>query len=155
MTDKRLHKVSVTYSLVTEESVVDGDHADHGYIQPGTEARRSFANGRKRDIERNVRMARADKFEFATLREALAFISRQNCASHETCWDGSERTMGIYCTDAYQGCDVENFRGSPVLSVGYDLHIQGCSYGTLDRLARVLMTNGVYFANCRRVQRSA
>jgi hypothetical protein len=149
--------VSVTYNLTTEESVQDGDHADHGYIDARDESRRSYAAGRKRDIESNMRQARAGKFDFPSLRAALAFISSQNCAHHETCWTGplgaaGESTLSVYCTDAYQGCDVEHVDGSRVVSIGYCLHIDGCSAGTADRIARVLAANGVYFANRRDLQ---
>lgn len=147
MATKRLHRVSVTYTLITEASVQDGDHADNGYIDARTERRRSFSNGRRRDVERNIRIAQSGKCDFPSIREALRFIDAQNCSHHESCWDGSERTLGISATDAYQGCDVETLGGSPVISVNYDLHLQGLSYGTLDRLARVLASNGVYFAN--------
>lgn len=147
MSEKRLHRVSVTYSLVTESSVQDGDHADHGYIDARTERRRSFANGRSRDVQRNIRIAQAGKCDFPSIREALRFIDAQNCAHLESCWDGSERTLSVSATEAYQGCDVESLHGSPVISVSYDLHLQGLSYGTLDRLVRVLASNGVYFAN--------
>lgn len=155
---ERVMRVSVTYDLVTEESSQDGDHADHGYIDARTERRRSYAAGRKRDVESNMRQARAGKFDFPSLREALAFISKQSCAHHETCWTGpmgaaGEQTLTVYCTDAYQGCDVETVDGSQVTSVSYCLHIDGCSAGTADRIARVLAANGVYFANRRDLQR--
>jgi len=151
----KLHKVSVTYTLITEESSQDGDSADNGYIDPATERRRSFSNGRKRDVQRNIRRAQAGAFEFPSIREALAFIDRQSCSHHETCWDGCDRSLSVSCTGAYQGCDVESFRGSRVVSVDYDLHVQGTSYGTLERIARMLAANGVYFANRRDLQRKS
>lgn len=146
-------RVAVTYDLVTEESVQDGDHADHGYIDARTQRRRSYAMGRKRDVESNMRQGRAGKFDFPSLREALRFIDAQNCAHHETCWLGTEDCLSVYCTDAYQGCDVETVRGSRVISVSYALHIQGCSEGTMERIARMLAANGVYFANRTDLQR--
>lgn len=149
----KLHRVSVTYSLVTESSVQDGDHADNGYIDARTERRRSFRGGRKRDVERSIRLAQAGKFDFPTIREAIAFIDRQSCAHHESCSTPDERTLCVSATGAYQGRDVETLDGSPVISVDYDLHIQGLSYGSGDRLARVLAANGVYFANRRDLQR--
>lgn len=146
-------RVSVTYDLVTEASAEDGDHADNGYIDARTERRRSFSNGRKRDIDASMRQARAGKFDFPSLREALRFIDAQNCGHHETCWLGTEDCLSVYCTDAYQGCDVESIRGSRVVSVSYCLHIEGCSEGTMERIARMLASNGVYFANRRDLQR--
>lgn len=145
--------VSVTYDLVTEESVQDGDTADNGYIHPTTEQRRSFSNGRRRDVERNMRLARAGKLDFPSLRAAFAFIDNQSCAHHETCWSGNETTLSVRATDAYQGLDIEECGGSLVLSVSYDLHIEGVSNGTLDRLARVLASNRVYCANRRQLRR--
>jgi hypothetical protein len=144
-------RVSVTYDIVTEASVVDGDTADNGYIQPGTEARRSYARGGKRIIDRNIRMSRAGRFDW-TLRDALAFLDSQNCASHETCWQRSDDTMSIDASGAYQGCDVERLGGSTVLSIRYTLHIAGATYGTLDRVARLLQGR-VYFANAPQLNR--
>lgn len=148
-------RVSVTYDLVTEALVQDGDTADNGYIDPATERRRSFSNGRKRDLDRTHRLARAGKFDFPSLRAALAYVSGRNCAAHETCWTGDESCMSIYATGEYEGCDVEHFRGSRVLSANYALHIEGASLGTLERLARVLAHQPherVYFANRRDLQ---
>lgn len=146
-------RVSVTYDLVTEASASDGDHADNGYIDARTEQRRSFRRGGWRNTERSMRLARAGKFDFPSLREAMRFIDAQNCEHHETCWLGSEDCLSVYCTGAYQGCDVESVRGSQVVSVDYCLHIEGCSAGSMDRIARVLAANGVYFANRRDLQR--
>lgn len=141
-------RVSVTYSVITEASVVDGDHADHGYIHPLTEARRSYARGGKRVIERNIRMSRAGKFDWS-LREAIAFIVGRSCNSHESRWLRSDYRLTIIACGEYQGADEgkERMHGSPVVSVNYDLHIEGVSYGTLDRLARMFARNGVYFCN--------
>lgn len=150
-------RVSVTYDLVTEESVQDGDTADNGYIDPATERRRSFASGRKRDVERSMRLSRAGKFDWPSLRAALAFIGSQNCAHHETCWTGplgaaGESALSVYCTDAYQDCNAEYVGKSRIVSTSYCLHIDGCSAGTADRIARMLAANGVYFANRRDLQ---
>lgn len=145
-------RVSVTYSVVTESSVVDGDYADHGFIDPRSEQRRSFARGGKRAVERNIRMSQAGRFDW-TLREAIEFIVGRSCASHESCWQRADDTLTIEATGEYQGCDIERMGGSRVLSVSYSLHIDcerpegGVAYGTLDRLARLFASNGVYFAN--------
>lgn len=152
-------RVSVTYDLATEDSVQDGDTADSGYIDARTERRRSFSNGRKRDVESSMRQARAGKFDFPSLREALRFIDAQSCSHHETCWTGplgaaGESTLSVYCTDAYQDGHSEHVRGSRVVSVSYCLHIDGCSAGTADRIARVLASNGVYFANRRDLRKA-
>lgn len=149
-------RVSVTYDVITEASVEDGDYADHGYIQPGTEARRSYARGGKRVIERNIRMSRAGRFDW-TLREAIEFIGGRSCNSHESCWVGSDDRLTIIASGEYQGVDEgkERIAGSPVISVNYDLHIEGVSFGTLDRLARMFASNGVYFANMPRLLRAA
>jgi hypothetical protein len=149
-------RVSVTYDVVTEASAIDGDHADHGYIQPDTETRRSYARGGKRQIDRNVRMSRAGRFDWK-LRDAIEFIATRACECHETCWVRSNDTLSIRACSEYQGCDAgkERINGSPVVSVSYDLHIDGVSFGTLDRLARMFARNGVYFANVPALMREA
>jgi len=141
-------KVSVTYDVVTEESVVDGATADNGWIDPKTEARRSLMNGRKRDTARHLRMAQAGKLNWR-LRDAIAFISAQNCAHHESCWtpENNHCGLGVSATDAYETHSTDAQPG--VLSINYDLHVQGLSAGSYARLARVLASNGVYFANMR------
>jgi hypothetical protein len=67
-------RINVTFESVTEESAVDGDWSDHGWIEPGTEAQRSLHNGGKRMYERNLRMERAGRFDWPSLRAALTFI---------------------------------------------------------------------------------
>lgn len=151
-------RVSVTYDLVTRESSEDGATADNGYIDARTEQRRSFSNGRTRDIERNRRIARAGRCDFHSLREAMAFIERQCCEHMETCWTGplgaaGESTLSVYCTGARDEYESELFNGSRIVSTDYCLHIDGCSAGTADRIARLLAANGVYFANRRDLQR--
>jgi hypothetical protein len=146
-------RVSITYDVVTRESAQDGDTADNGYIHPATEARRSLSNGRNRDIERNMRLARAGKFDFPSLRAALSFISARNCSHHESCWV-AEDTMSIYTGSEYSEGYEETFRGSVVAGVSYALHISGASHGTLERLARLLANTSlqserVSFANRR------
>jgi hypothetical protein len=132
-------RVSVTYDVVTEESVVDGATADNGYIQPGTESRRSFSNGRKRDIGRSMRMARAGKFDW-TLRGALAFIDAQNCATLEGEWTGvHDNSLRVYASGSYD----EQACGGPRES--FALHLTPVSYGTCDRLQRLLASKGVRF----------
>jgi hypothetical protein len=132
-------RVSVTYDVVTEESVADGDTTDNGYIQPGTEARRSFSNGRKRDIERNMRMSRAGKFDW-TLRDALAFIDSQNCATLEGQWTGvHDNSLRVYASGSYD----EQAYGGPRES--FSLHLTPVSYGSCDRLQRLLASKGVRF----------
>jgi hypothetical protein len=138
-------RVSVTYDIVTEASVVDGDHADNGYIDPRDESRRSFARGGKVRVGRNIRMSRTGRFDW-TLREALEFLDNRSCQSYESCWQRSDDTLSIDGSGEYQGCDVERMGGSRVISVSYTLHIAEATYGTLDRIARLLQGR-VYFAN--------
>jgi len=148
-------RVSVTYDLVTEASAADGDHADHGYIHPLTEARRSCARGGWRVTERNFRMSRAGRFDWS-LREAIAFIAGRSCSAHETCFSGTEDRIIIRCTDEYKGADEgkETIRGSRVVSVSYDLIIESPRWGTLMRLARLAAYHGVYLANMPLVMRA-
>jgi hypothetical protein len=131
------HNIRITYEVITEESAKHGDTADNGWIHPETELRRSLTIGGNRMRERNIRMARAGKFNW-TLRDAIKFIDSQCCAEIEGD-DGDidrlyVRAMGEYYSQAYQGEQVN-----------YGLHIEGVSSGTVDRLARVLRANGVRF----------
>lgn len=136
--------VSVTYDVITEASAVDGDMADNGWIHPGTEARRSLRLGGKRMYERNLRMARAGKFDW-TLRDALAFIEAQCCGHLEGEFVGvHDNKLRVYATGAY-GSESEVCGGSPVTSLSYAGHVDGASYGTLDRLTRFLASKGVTF----------
>jgi hypothetical protein len=146
----RKMRVSVTFDIVTEQSALEGDAAMRGYIDPRTERERPTDSGRKRDIERTEHAARSGRLDWR-LRDAIAFIARQNCAHHETDWtqENAGRGLAIYATDAYETHSTDARDG--VTSVNYALHIDGLSYGSFGRLARVLRTNGVYFANVRRV----
>jgi hypothetical protein len=146
-------KVSVTYDIVTEESVVDGDTADRGYIDPTTERERSLVNGRRRDIERTTR-ARDKGRLYWRLREAIAFIDKQCCASHESCWtpENNHCGLGVSASGAYETHSTDARPG--VVSVNYDLHVRGLSAGSYARLARVLANNGVRFANMRSLCRA-
>lgn len=143
-------RVSVTYDVVTQASAEEGDAAERGYIDPRTERERPTDAGRKRDIERTERLAKAGRLAWR-LRDAIAFIGRQNCANHETDWtqENNGRGLAVYATDAYETQSTDARPG--VLSVNYCLHVDGLSYGSFARLARVLAGNGVYFANVRRV----
>lgn len=142
-------RVSVTYDIVTPASAEEGDAAERGYIDPRTERERPTDAGRKRDIERTERAAKAGRLNWS-LRDAIAFIGRQNCARHETDWTqgANGRGLAVYATDAYETQSTDARPG--VLSVNYSLHVDGLSYGSFARLARVLAGNGVCFANQRR-----
>ena len=140
-------QVSVTYDIVTEESAQYGDAAERGYIDPRTERERPTDAGRKRDIERTVRAAKAGRLNWR-LRDALAFIDQQCCAHAESDWtlDEYERPgLAVYATDAYETHSTDARPG--VTSVNYSLHVDGLSAGSYLRLARLLASKGVYFGN--------
>jgi hypothetical protein len=119
---------TVTYETYTEDSLRDGDMADHGWIQPVTERLRSLRKGGRRIYDRNVRMARAGKFDWR-LRDAIEFIAGQSFASHEVAV--TERGVRVSGRAAYHESE---YRGE---LHGAELHIE-CSAGTAQRLARAL-----------------
>lgn len=139
-------KVSVTYDVVTEESVQDGDTADGGFIDPRTERRRSLKRGGKREYERTLKASRAGRLNW-DLSEAMRWIEAQCCGHHETDWCPENDRCGltVYSTDAYETHSTDAQPG--VLSINYALHVKGLSAGSFIRLARLLRSNGVYFAN--------
>lgn len=124
------HEIRISYSTLTEESVSNGDHADNGYVQfDGTRAVPSST----------------DECISWGLRDAVKFMFDRN-SSIETCdipgvggW-----YSGTGCTD---DCEDDE------IGVCYDMHVKHVSDGTAMRLARVMASNGVYFANSRELQR--
>ncbi len=143
--------VRVTYDVVTEASVVDGDTADGGFIDPRTERRRSLKRGGHREHDRTLKASRSGKLDWS-LRAAIEFIDGRSCAGHESDWQRSDDRMSIDARDEYQGCDIERMGGSRVVSINYTLFIDGVSFGTLDRIARLLQGR-VYFANVPELNR--
>jgi hypothetical protein len=141
--------VSVTYDAVSNASIIDGDTSDNGYIDPRTERRRTFRS----KGQRYVKAAQRGRYDWPSLRAAIAFIDAQNCASHETSWTRSDDTLTIYASDAYETHSTDARPGE--LALSYALHITGATYGTLDRLARMLARNGVYFSNVPALVREA
>lgn len=124
---KRRLSVRVTFATITEESASNGDHADNGYISPV--------------LSEGYRQPEDDTPAEWSLRDALRFMRDKN--DHvETCWmPGGDLTLsGTGNTDDCEGDEI---------GVCYDLHIDGVSDGTMMRLARLLRSNGVYFANWR------
>ncbi len=138
--------VHVTYDVVTEVSVQDGDTADGGFIDPRTERRRSLKRGGKREHERTLKASRSGRLDW-TLRAAIAFIDAQNCGHHETDWcpENDHCGLSVYATDAYEAHSTDAQPG--VLSINYALHVKGLSGGSCGRLARLLRSKGVHFAN--------
>lgn len=129
------HEIRISYSTITEESASEGDHADNGWVQfDGTRA-----------VPEST-----DECLSWGLRDAMRFMA-DKCSHIDTCWlPGHGRGMdhswfsGTGCTDDCEGDEIE---------VCYDLHVKHISDGTAMRLARVMATNGVYFANVRALQR--
>lgn len=139
-------RVSVTYDIVTAASALDGDAAERGYIDPRTERERPTNAGRKRDIGRTERAAKAGRLNWR-LRDALAFIDKQCCAHAESDWmlDNARLGLAVYATDAYETHSTDARPG--VISVDYSLHVRGLSPGSYMRLARLLASKGVDFGN--------
>lgn len=147
-------RVSVTYDIVTEASALEGDAAERGYIDPRTERERPTDAGRKRDIERTERAAKAGRLNWR-LRDALAFIDKQCCAHAESDWtlDNARLGLAVYATNAYETQSTDARPG--VASVNYALHVDGLSPGSYMRLARLLASKGVYFGNVPTLRRRA
>jgi hypothetical protein len=139
-------RVSITFDAVTEECVTDGDTSDNGYICPRTEGRRSF---RTRG-ERYIKAARNGRYDWPSLRRALEWLGAQNCAEYKTCWTRSDDCMSIDARGAYETHTSDRRPGE--ISLSYTLHIEGATYGTLDRIAR-LLSGRVYFANVPQLNR--
>lgn len=130
--------VEITYDTVSEESVVDGATSDNGYITP-QEERASFANGRKRDIERNVRRARNGRYRW-TLQAALAWLKRQDGDREpwEAQHNGDSLTVRVF-GEYDESCKEE-------LQATYTLHLSGkLSDGTWARISRLLESKGARF----------
>lgn len=131
--------VTITYDTVSEASVVDGDHSDNGFIDPHGE-RRSFSNGRKRDIARNISQARRGRFEWSLL-DALDFLRKQDGDREpwEAQTDGTRMSVRVF--GEYNESD------SAELQATYTLHLKGerVSAGTWARISRLLETKGARF----------
>lgn len=135
-------RVSVSYSALTEESVSDGDHSDNGWIDDTSHDRHSLT-GDNRDCV--LDQSRGGAYDWHSLREAIAFMA-DKCGHVDTCWHPADHTgrmtlSGTGCTEDCEDDEIE---------VCYDMHVSGVSDGTMMRLARLLKTNGVYFANAFR-----
>jgi hypothetical protein len=121
-------KCTVTYELYTAESLEDGDMADHGWVQPGTERTRSLRTGCRRMYERNLRMARAGKFDWS-LRDAVAYLEGQSFGSHEV--EVTQDGVRIVGRVAYTEAEYHAER------LDAEIHVK-CGTGSAERLARVL-----------------
>jgi hypothetical protein len=128
--------ISVTFETVTEASAEHGDHADHGWIHPDTEAQRSLCKGGKRMYERNLRMARAGRFDWPSLRAAIAFIEDNTSGS----WDYGQVDSRLTLRKCSDGYDIVMGRNGYEYgeSVSHTLHVDGVSDGTLARICRYL-----------------
>lgn len=123
-------EVTVSYATVTADSVVDGDHADGGYISPDGD-RQSFVAGRKRDIERRIRQSRAGRYRWR-LRDALDWL-REHDGDRDP-WEGTIQHYGLAVR--VFGPYVEADAGE--LQATYTLHLQLEGHGSRHRLRRLL-----------------
>ncbi len=133
--------VSVSYSTLTEDSVSEGGHADHGWIDQTGNDRHSLTGDNGEFI---IEQAQHGVYRWESLREALAFVA-DKCTHVETCWTPENNRCGmtLYGTGNTDDCEGDE------IEVCYDLHIECKSLGTAMRLYRVLRANRVYFANMR------
>ncbi len=136
-------RASVTYETVTPESCEDGDFADHGWIAPN-ECRASLGNA-GRNYGKRVRMAQRGRYDWTSLRDAVAFIV------DKARYVRSQVDVDIHTWKPGRSwlitVDVERSQEdeSCAETVGYRLQIEGLSQGTADRLERALLNAG-----CRR-----
>lgn len=135
-------RVSVSYSALTEESVSEGDHADHGWIDDTGNDRHSLTGDNREFI---IEQSQAGVYEWRSLREALSFMADKT--THiETCWTPENNHCGMTLSGTGNTSDCEGDE----IGVRYDLHLECKSLGTAMRLCRLLRANGVYFANMDR-----
>jgi len=131
-------EVTITYDTVSEESVVDGATSDNGFIDP-SETRRSFSNGRERDVARNIRQAQRGQFAWA-LRAALDFLQRHD--GQREPWEAQHNGDSI----SVRVCGEHNPSNADELQATYTLHLQGkLSAGSWARVARLLESHGARF----------
>lgn len=129
----------ITYDTVSESSVVDGATSDNGFVTPG-EDRASFANGRKRVIERNVRQAQRGAFRW-TLRNALDFLQRHD--GDREPWEAQHNGDSI----SVRVCGEYDPTNADELQATYTLHLEGkLSAGSWARVERLLESKGARFA---------
>lgn len=127
------HEIRICYSTLTDESASHGDHADHGYMHPD--------GYRLGDDARDVSL----QWE---LRDALQFMS-ERCNNIETDWTPDIGTGVEFGSRWFSGTGNTSDCEGDEIEVCYDLFIKGVSDGTSMRLARLMVANGVYFANWR------
>jgi hypothetical protein len=128
--------ISVTFEIVTEACATDGPFADHGWIHPETEVQRSLVKGGKRMYERNLRMARAGRFDWPSLRAAITFIEDNTSGN----WDYGQVDSRLVLRKVSDGYDIVCGRNGYEYgeSVSHTLHVEGVSAGTLARICRYL-----------------
>ncbi|RPJ39931.1 MAG: hypothetical protein EHM35_01015 [Planctomycetaceae bacterium] len=131
------HEVRISYSTITEESAAWGDHAENGWID--TDECRSDVHIDDESVQWG-------------LRDAMRFMA-DKCSHIETDWtpeSGTERGFG---SRWFSGTGNTSDCEDDEIEVCYDLFIKHVSDGTAMRLARLMASNGVYFANVRQLQR--
>lgn len=137
-------QATVTFETVTPGSLEQGDHDDHGWIAPN-EYRVSLGKA-GRNYGKRVRMAQRGRYDWTSLREAVAFIvdKARYCQSEVDVdvhsWQPG-RSWLVTVTVERTAEDEYN----PSDAIGYGLQVTGLSQGTADRLERALLNAG-----CRR-----
>ena len=124
----RRSKASICYEIITHESAEEGDFAEHGWLDSGgTEWPLRDDEGDHPDI---LERARAGEFD-QSVGEAIAHAIQLGATS-EVSVNGD--CLSARSVDA--PLDWENITCGE--SRYYSLHIEGCTEGTLARIARVL-----------------
>lgn len=129
-------RFSVTFEVLTDESVEAGDAEDRGWVDPRTEKKRSHVKGGRRVTERHVRMARAGKLDWS-LKEAVQWLNDNAggpVSEAEYEWGGMTLRVSFEQDgqDVIMGRNGYEYDGS---KTNYTLHCEGL---TVDRAKVVL-----------------
>jgi hypothetical protein len=128
------------FETVTEESLADGDHADHGWIAPN-EYRVSLGKA-GRNYGKRVRMAQRGRYDWK-LGDAVRFIlDKVRSVRAEVDVDVHTWQPGRSWVLTVEGERSQEDAGTAE-SVGYRLCVDGLSQGTADRLERLFLNAGV------------
>ncbi len=132
-------KFSVTFEVLTPESVEAGDMADHGFVDPRTGKERSLRKGGKRVYERNVRMARKGAFDWSVKAAVEWLDSNAGGPVVQAEYNVGDMTLRV---DLHQdGADIivgKNGYEEESKRTNYSLFCEGVSEGTARRILRAL-----------------
>lgn len=147
-----LRTVSVTYETLSPNSLTEGDMADHGWIDETECSEHSLCDQDESESVNRCRVenAQAGCYNWSSVREALAYITNEDCSEREPTeghieyGDGSPGSCEI--TARFFGATNDDAEGDETLQTNRTLHVDGLSRGTALRLAAVLRSEyGVRF----------